>query len=90
MNNPYATIPLNQPNRDELIRVLEHIRVNEPETLERNVRECGAVVPAPKRDTDTLRSNCGEILYSYWPDKVLLESSEEIYIARFKVKTRKP
>lgn len=90
MNNPYATIPLNQPNRDELIRVLEHIRVNEPETFERNVRECGAVVPAPKHDYDTIRSKHWEVMYSFWPNQIYILNGKENIIARFGIKTRKP
>lgn len=88
MTNPYATIPLNQPNRDELIRVLEHIRVNEPETFERNVRECGAVVPAPKHTYDSAISEWGNVLYSYWPEMINVYTIKNIAI--FRIKTRKP
>lgn len=88
--NPYSTIPLNQPNRDELIKVLEHIRDTEPETYERNVRECCAVVPAPMDETDSVVAEDGVLLYSYRTDHVLLMNDDGIYVACFRIKTRKP
>ena len=88
MNNPYATIPLNQPNRDELIRVLEHIRVNEPETFERNVRECSAVVPAPNDQYDSPTD--GIMLHSFSSHQIRIMSDADEYKFRFRIKTRKP
>lgn len=85
MNNPYTSIPSNQPNRDQLIRVLEHIRETEPETYERNVRECGEKIPAPKDDTDVVG---GAYWYSYYPDTINVWSDRLICV--FRIKTRKP
>ncbi len=90
MNNPFNQIPANQPNREQLIRVLEHIRETEPETYERNVRECGAVVPAPMDEKDAVVSEYGVLLYSYRMDHVLLMSDNGQYVACFRIKTRKP
>lgn len=90
MTNPYTAIPLNQPNRDELIRVLEHIRETEPDTWVRNVRECCAVVPAPKDKIEATVSEDYTLLYSYRTDHVLLMSGSMKYIACFRIKTRKP
>lgn len=87
--NSYATIPLNQPNREELIRVLEHIRETEPETFERNVRECAEKIPAP-----TFPDDCtgGQYWYSFYPHFIKVFSGD-VYagpIAIFRIKTRKP
>lgn len=89
MNNPYATIPLTQPNREQLIAMLEAIRIDHPEDWERNVRECSEKIPAP-----TFPDDCtgGQYWYSFYPHFIKVFSGD-VYrgpIARFVIKTRKP
>lgn len=92
MTYPYATIPLNQPNREQLIAMLEAIRIDHPEDWERNVRECSASLDPIKTDSDVVFWENGRMAFSAYDDRIYCYSTKW-YSNRtfhFRIKTRKP